>query len=192
MLANAIDVIAALHQSVERRMNRVEVATRLGALVLLGGATCDVACADEFPPRKPGLWQIDMSMPSGPMPPQQMKMCIDAGTDAEMYKLGMSASQSMCDKPEITRSGSTVTVNTACKRGESHMNTHSVTKFTGDTAYHTDASTKIDPPMAGRGESAMMQDAKWVSVCPADMQPGDVTMGNGMKMNMKEMLGGKQ
>jgi hypothetical protein len=197
MLASAIDVIAALpasgvaRQSVERSMNRVGLAARLGALVLLGGVTCGVARADDFPPRKPGLWQIDMSMPGGHMPPQQMKMCIDAATDAAMYKLGMSASQGMCDKPDITRSGSTVTVNSACKMGESHMNTHAITKFTGDTAYHTDASTKIDPPMAGRSESAVMQDATWVGQCPADMRPGDVVMGNGMKMNMKQMLSDK-
>ena len=38
----------------------------------------------------------------------------------------------------------------------------------------------------------MTQDAKWTGPCPADMAPGDVLMGNGMKMNIKQMLGGKQ
>jgi hypothetical protein len=118
-------------------------------------------------------------------------MCLDPATDAEMYKLGMNASQSMCDKPEISRNGSTVTVDTVCKTGQSRKTTHAVIKFTGDTAYHTDARIRTDPPVGGRGDMTMMQDAKWTGLCPADMQPGDVAMGNGMKMNMKQMLSDK-
>jgi hypothetical protein len=167
-------------------------AIRLSALLLAGAAASGTARGDEFPPRKAGLWQIDMAMPGGQMPPQQMKMCIDAATDAEMYRLGMSAGQGMCNAPEIHRSGSTVTVGSVCTMGPSKVTTQAVTRFTGDTAYHTDANTKFDPPMAGHDASAMTQDAKWAGPCPADMVPGDMLMGNGMKMNIKQMLGGKQ
>lgn len=171
-------------------MDRVTTAIGLGAL-LLGATACGTARADDFPPRKAGLWQVDMTMPGGQMPPQQMKMCIDPATDAEMYQLGMNAAQGMCNKPDLHRNGSTVTVSTICKMGESQVTSQTVTKFTGDTAYHTDANTKFDPPMAGRGEAVVTQDAKWVGPCPADMVAGDVLMGNGMKMNIKQMLGGK-
>jgi hypothetical protein len=167
-------------------------AIRLSALLLACAAASGTARGDEFPPRKAGLWQIDMAMPGGQMPPQQMKMCIDAATDAEMYRLGMSAGQGMCNAPEIHRSGSTVTVGSVCTMGPSKVTTQAVTRFTGDTAYHTDANTKFDPPMAGHDASAMTQDAKWAGPCPADMVPGDMLMGNGMKMNIKQMLGGKQ
>lgn len=159
----------------------------LGTLLLFGAPVH----ADDFPPRKPGLWQIEMAMQGRQMPPQLMTMCIDAATDAELYRLGLNASQGMCGKPTIGRSGSTVTVDAVCKIGESRTTTHTVTKYNGDTAYHTDASTKIDPPIGGHADAAMTQDAKWISSCPADMQPGDLSMGNGMKMNIKQMLSGK-
>jgi hypothetical protein len=162
-------------------------AITLASLLALGAA----AHAQDFPPRKPGLWQIDMTMPGGPMPAQQMKMCIDAATDAEMHKMGLNASQGMCSKPDISRSGNTVTVNSSCKMGDTQTSTQAVTKFTADTAYHTDVNTKFNPPMAGRAEQAMAQDAKWSGPCPADMEPGDVVMGNGMKVNIKQVLGGK-
>ena len=172
-------------------MDRVTMA--VGVCTLLLGATAyGTARADDFPPRKPGLWQVDMSMAGVQMPPQQMKMCIDPATDSEMYKLGMSASQGMCNKPDIHRTGNTVTVSTVCKLGDSQITTQAVTKFTGDTAYHTDANTKFDPPMAGHDQATMTQDAKWTGPCPADMVASDVVMGNGMKMNIKQMLGGKQ
>jgi len=158
-------------------------------LLLLGTAGGSIAYADDFPPRKPGLWQIEMT--SAGRPPQLMKMCIDTNTDAEMYKLGMSAAQGMCDKPEIHRNGSSVTVDATCKMGPSQTTTHSVTQFTGDAAYHTDATTKFDPPMMGINQASMMQDVKWAGPCPGDMQAGDMLMGNGMKMNIKQMLGGK-
>jgi hypothetical protein len=164
-------------------------------IVIYLAASAGIGCAaqaraQDFPPRKPGLWQIDM-MVSAARGPQQMKMCIDAGTDAEMYKMGINAAQGMCGKPAINRSGSTVTVDSACKMGETQTTTHAVTKFTGDTAYHTEADSRLDPPLAGRDQSKVVQDGKWVGPCPADMAPGDMTMANGMKMNMKQMFGAK-
>jgi hypothetical protein len=173
----------------ERNMRLIGICPAV--LGVLCGAAWATAHAQDFPPRKPGLWQIDMTISAAPGP-QQMKMCIDAGTDAEMYKMGMNAAQGMCAKPLINRSGGTVTVDSACKMGEMHTATHAVTRFTGDTAYHTEAATRLDPPVAGRGESKVVQDGKWIGPCPADMTPGDVTMGNGMKMNVRQMLGGKQ
>lgn len=171
-------------------MDRRVVAIGVCAL-LSAGTVAGPARADEFPPRKAGLWQVDMTMSMAQMPPQQMKMCIDPGTDAEMYKLGISASQGMCDKPDLHRSGNTVTVSTMCKMGDSQISTTAVTKFTGDTAYHTEAHTKMTPaPAGGSGETTITQEAKWVGPCPADMVAGDVVMGNGMKMNIKQMLGG--
>ena len=115
----------------------------------------------------------------------------DASTDAEMFKMGMNAAQGMCDKPLVSRSGNTVTIDSACKMGEMHTTTHTVTRFTSDVAYHTEADTTMQPPVAGRGQSKVIQDGKWVGACPADMQPGDLSMANGMKMNVKQMLGGK-
>jgi Protein of unknown function (DUF3617) len=175
----------------EPDMDRVTVATRLVAMLALGATVAGSARADDFPPRKPGLWQVNMTMAGGQMPPQQMKMCIDSATDAEMYKLGMNAAQGMCTRPDVNRSGNTVTMNSVCKMGQTQATTQAVTKFTGDTAYHTDVNTKFDPPMAGHGDSTMVQEARWTGACPADMQPGDVLMGNGMKVNIKQMLGGK-
>src|SRR5579883_2449703 len=68
----------------------------VSACCLSPAALHTIARADsDFPPRKSGLWQVNMTMAGGPMPPQQMKMCIDSKTDADMQKLGMNASQGM-------------------------------------------------------------------------------------------------
>jgi hypothetical protein len=40
----------------------------------------------------------------------------------------------------------------------------------------------------GRSTATVSQDAKWTGICPADMQPGDIVMANGMRMNVKTMM----
>jgi len=171
-------------------MARAMVALHLGVLAALACATCSTAHAADFPPRKAGLWQIEMTMPGRQMPPRNIKTCLDPSTDAQMQQLATNASKGMCNPPQINRNGSTVIVDSVCKMGSSQMTTHSVTLFVGDTSYHTDITTKFEPPMAGRDTGAMAQDAKWVGPCPADMQPGDVVMENGMKLNLRQMAGG--
>jgi Protein of unknown function (DUF3617) len=159
------------------------------AATLFGGIACLTAGAqaDDLPARKAGLWEITMHMSSGNTPAQTMKFCIDAATDAELYKFGMNAAQGMCSRYDLHRSGSTATVDTECKMGEMKMTSHSDMIFAGDAAYKTETKSHFDPPMMGRSDSTMTQEAKWTGPCPADMKPGVLVGPNGMKMNMKSL-----
>jgi len=159
----------------------------IGVVALLGGMSFATCQAQDLPARKPGLWQVTMLTASSKMPPQQMKYCLDAATDAALYKMGMSAVQGMCSRNDIHRSGNVVTIDTECKMGEMLVTSHSTMTFVGDTANHTDIQTHFDPPMMGRSDSSMTRDATWAGPCPADMQPGDIVMANGMKMNLNSM-----
>ena len=154
---------------------------------LFGAITCTAALAVDLPKRKPGLWEMTMHMSRADIPPQLMKFCIDAETDEALYKAGMNAGQGMCSRKDLQRSGDTMTTDSECTMGGTKMTTHAVTTFTGDTAYSTTVQTHFDPPMMGRSESSTSQEAKWVSPCPADMQPGDMIGPNGMKMNLKSL-----
>lgn len=145
------------------------------------------ALADQMPKRKPGLWQMTVTgMPN--MPPATSKMCIDAATDAALLDFGAGASKQACSKSEIKSDGKTVTSDAVCNFGQSQMTSHSLTKFTGTTAYHTDIKVHYDPPMMGQSEMAMAQDGKWTGPCPANMQPGDMVGPDGRKMNIKQMM----
>jgi hypothetical protein len=145
------------------------------------------AMAADLPQRKPGLWDVTLSMPNGRTSAQAMKFCTDAATDASLYQAGMNAAQGMCSRNDVTRAGNIVTIDTECKMGDMTVKSHAVMTFTSDTAYTTNIQTHFDPPMMGRSESSMTQEAKWAGACPADLQPGDMVMPNGMKMNMKSL-----
>ena len=163
----------------------------IGFGLLLAATACGPALAVDMPQRKPGLWQVSMNMPGRNAPMPEIRMCIDSTTDAEMFKLSMNVAQGQCSRFESRRDGNVVTIDTVCKINERQMTSRSVIRFSGDSAYHTDIDTKFDPPMTGRAESVMTQDAKWTGPCPADLQPGDMMMPTGGKMNIKTILNGK-
>ena len=152
--------------------------------------TATGAHADDYPKRKPGLWQISMTMPSAKIPARETKLCIDAATDAALYKQGLAGAGATCSRLDVHRSGDTVTTDTACTMGDRQMTSHGVIVFSGDTSYHSEIKSHFEPPMmAGRADSTMSQDAKWIGPCPADMQPGDVLMPGGGKINLNAPQG---
>ena len=101
--------------------------------------------------------------------------------------MGMGTMKELCSKNDIRREGNKVIGNAECKFGDSTMKSTSVTTFTGETAYHTEVKSTYDPPMQGKGSNSTVIDAKWTGPCPAGMQPGDVILPDGRKINMRTM-----
>jgi hypothetical protein len=159
-------------------------------LVLAGVMVCGHALAIDLPERKAGLWVVTSRSPAGDMPSHEVRMCIDASTNAMMANLGMNMMQGACSKNDVKRDGAVVTVNTVCKIGQMQTSTTAITRFSGDTAYHTDINTTFNPPMMGRTSAVVAQDAKWTGACPADMKPGDMVMPDGTKVNIKSVMNG--
>jgi hypothetical protein len=169
----------------ETSMNRV-----IPVILAAAASVALMAQTDQMPKRKPGLWEMTMATndPGAPASPPPMKMCVDAATDAEMYKFSMGQAKQNCSKSDIKSDGTTVVMDGDCTYGASRMTTHATMKFAGDTAYHTDIRRHFDPPLYGRSDTSMTQDGKWVGACPAGMQPGDMIAPNGQKTNMRTMM----
>jgi hypothetical protein len=51
-------------------------------------------------------------------------------------------------------------------------------------------NSRYSPPLAGRSESSNLIESRWVGPCKAGQRPGDMVMGNGMKMNVLDMMKG--
>jgi hypothetical protein len=160
----------------------MQTITRL-SLVVLPLVFATAAAADEFPPRKPGAWEVKVV--SEKHAPITLKMCIDKETDALFHKNGTELAEQACDHRDVKVDGDTATVEAQCKIGSSRVTSSSVTKFDGDTAFHADSKSHFDPPFLGRSDVVSQEDGKWVGPCPKDMEPGDFVMGNGMKVNIK-------
>jgi hypothetical protein len=151
--------------------------------------------AVDFPKRKPGLWEITRPMPNAKLPPQVQRVCLDAATDALLYRYGLGVSHDRCSKLDLRNVGGSLQVDAVCKLGGSQMSLHKVISYQGDTSYHEDTSVHYDPPLLGKtGDSKSTQDGKWLGACGADMKPGDlVTVPSPMnpvplRLNLNDML----
>ncbi|MPZ55558.1 MAG: DUF3617 family protein [Rhizobiales bacterium] len=144
-----------------------------------------LAAADEFPKRKPGLWEIKVMMGGREVPLRNIQQCTDAETDALMTTNFNGMAGSACDKPKITSSGDIVTVDTTCKIGSNTTSTRAVFAGDFDSAY---TITVSGGPAAG-GQSMTME-AKWIGPCRTGQKPGDIIMPGGIKLNVRSLAVG--
>jgi hypothetical protein len=147
---------------------------------------------EDLPKRKAGLWEMSMASANDKQGPVTSRVCIDAATDAALTSFGLGIANQMCSKHDIRVSGNVATIDTVCKIGESQQTSHSTLSYTGNDAYRIDVRSHFDPPFLGKSDSTMTQMARWTGACPADMKPGDLVMGNGMRINLKDMTGARQ
>jgi hypothetical protein len=148
------------------------------------------ALAIDMPARKPGLWELKMTMEGGRMPPQTFQHCIDAATDKEMNTMGAGSGARKCSKQDVQRSGNTITVDSVCDIGVGTAISHAVVSGSFDSAYTVKVTSKREGGPAVPNvpaETNMTIEATYLGACKADQKPGDMIMGNGMKMNIRDM-----
>jgi len=147
------------------------------------------AFALDLPTRKAGLWELKMEFQGRNLPAQLMQQCTDANSDKLMTLNFGGAAERNCQKRDVQNSGGTITVDSVCQFGEMTSTSHAVVTGDFNSAYTVQISStrKGGPPtpgLAANGESHMTIAAKWLGPCAAGQKPGDVMMGNGMKMNV--------
>jgi uncharacterized protein DUF3617 len=152
------------------------------AAIVLAVAVAGPAAAIDLPARKPGLWEIKMMLEDSKMAPQAMQHCIDAATD-KLLQEKFSVGQESCSRHDVSRSGGTIVVDSACKFGNMATTTHAVFEGDFDAAYTVKVATTLD----GGVKKNMTMQAKWLGPCKPDQKPGDVELPGGMKMNILDM-----
>jgi hypothetical protein len=152
------------------------------------------SAAMDVPARKAGLWQMTMTFEGRSLPQQTIKQCIDAATDKLMNSMGGGQMQKQnCSKQDMQRVGDTIVVDSVCKTGMGNGTSVSHAVVSGDfnSAYTVKVESKTEgatrPGMPPGGTMKMTVDAKWLGPCAAGQHPGDMIMGNGMTINIRNM-----
>ena len=161
--------------------------TTTAALLMCAAAAAGAANID-YPPRKPGLWEMSMAQADDPKtPPHVVQQCIDAKSDAAMREMGGGMSREACSKQDMRKEGSKILVDSVCKMGATTLTSHS--EISGDfgSSYRMESHTSYDPPLAGRAKGTAIIQAKWLGPCRAGQKPGDMVMPNGRTMNFMDM-----
>ncbi|MBS0453216.1 MAG: DUF3617 family protein [Proteobacteria bacterium] len=161
----------------------------LPAAALLLLAACSAGAANlDYPPRKPGLWEMSMAHgDEAQAKPHVIQQCIDAKTDASMREMGQGASRDACTKQDMRKEGATIVVDSVCKMGPTTLTSHAEISGDFSSNYRMESHTTYEPPMAGRAKGTAIVEAKWLGPCKAGQKPGDMVMPNGQTMNFMDM-----
>ena len=165
------------------------------AIIVSAALVSGSALALDLPTRKAGLWELKMTFEGRDLPAQVMKQCTDASTDRLMNMNFGGSNEQACSKQDVKNSGGTFTIDAVCKFGETTTTSYSTVTGSFDSAYtvKTTSTRSGGPPMPGVAPGAathMTIEAKWLGPCKADQRPGDIVMGNGMKMNINDVQKG--
>jgi len=165
---------------------------RVTLAAVLTGAIAWPASAEEFewPSRKAGQWELHMKA-SADSPEMTMQLCLDPSTDKGMMQMGMGLAKSMCPDQKITHEGGKIVIDGSCS--VAGMTVKGRTEVTGDFQSEYTMTSTSEMPDAPEGMPKATQlehKARWVAAtCKDGMQPGDIEMPGGIKMNMKSMMG---
>jgi len=157
----------------------------IGTLAVLVLAGVLPVFAAELPSRKPGLWEVRTSFESRNGAGLAVRQCIDASTDQMMQSSTGPLARAACPRRDVLKSGDTVTIDSTCTLAGKTATSHAVITGRFDNAY-TMTVTSQSGALPG-GKLALTVVAKWLGPCAADQKPGDVIMGNGVKMNIPDM-----
>jgi hypothetical protein len=131
------------------------------SLIAFALACATPAAALDLPARKPGLWEIKMSMEGRNIAMPSAQHCIDAETDKLMSAIG-NARQEMCSKRDVQKVGSTIVVDSVCKFGEAGRRTGDSGNARGWHQQHDHRRQVARPlrrrPEAGRHDHRRPQD----------------------------------
>lgn len=152
-----------------------------------------VAAAGSGPALKTGEWEVTTALPSKVAnlgKDMVTKMCLDSELSSRFEKLGSSNPGKLdCAAQEVRHVGNVIDVDSTCKASGLTVHTKMHMEMTGDNAYHQTIQTSYDPPM---GEPMTTEiNGKWLGPCSAGMQPGDMILPGGRKINMNAIAAQK-
>ena len=167
------------------------------AIILTCGVSSTVV-ADNFPPRRPGLWEIAIGTGQGPTS-HKMSQCIDKETDAKLQEnvmAGPGGASQKCSKNELKPISGGYQIHSECEFAGTTATSNGT--FLGDfnSEYKADISITYSPPIFGQGAGKVTMNGKWLGECPSNMKPGDMKMPNGKMLNLlalqKQVAGATQ
>ena len=141
-----------------------------------------------LPQRAEGLWEQKVSARGMT---QVSRICLDKAVEQRFTWWGQHAGQGACSHTEITpRAGGGWAFASSCDMGAGGR-TETKGVVTGDfaKAYKLTADSTVSGAKAPEmnGTHQMTLEAAWQGPCPAGMQPGDMLLPGGMKINMMKV-----
>jgi len=143
------------------------------------------AFSSELPSRKPGLWEVKTSIEKVNPPTRVIRQCIDAATDQMLQSIAGPFDPASCPERNVQSSANSTTIDFKCTVGGKPATARSLITGSLDSAYTMTVTAQSD--RSAGGGMTMTMEGKWLGACAADQKPGDIVLGNGVKINVPEL-----
>ena len=141
--------------------------------------------AQDFPRRKPGLWEIrNAASENLGMPP--INFCVGEQTDTAAQHLDRVAGEKgSCSIGPFKRSGISWVAESVCKDSRSVVVSQSIASGDFQTQYRIDTLVFYSPPLASnKREDKEAVVARYLGACGAGQRPGDLVVPGMGVLNM--------
>jgi hypothetical protein len=169
------------------RNDTMFVRAPLFALIGLAAVSGPAAADDlQIPPRKPGQWEIRMSLGHG-LPEMNAVMCLDEKTDAAMMAAGLALAKDVCPEQSVRREGDELVIDSVCAFAGKKTTSHIV--ITGDmsSAYTVHIQGQVEGMPR---KTDMKQEVRWAGPTCDGLKPGEMMMPGGMKIDATRVMRG--
>ncbi len=171
----------------EGRPRSVPLALALLAGGLLAPAVTAQSADQDFPRRKPGLWEIrSVGAQAAGLPP--VHFCVGPDTDHAGSQLDRSVgARGACSLGAFERAGEAWRSESTCSHGRTRVLSRAIASGDFQGSYRIDTLVQYDPPLGGlRHEDKDAVVARRLGPCAPGQKPGDmVTPGMGT-LNMND------
>jgi hypothetical protein len=159
--------------------------TCLAAIGIGHGHGASVA-ADDFPKRRPGLWEVRVAGADAVgMPPA--RFCVGDQTDtAEMHLDRAVGTRGSCVLGAFEAAGDAWVAESTCTEGRNTVTKVSVATGDFQTEYRIDTLVKQEMRGSSRREDREAVVAKWVGPCGPEQRPGDLVIPGMGTLNMDD------
>jgi hypothetical protein len=141
---------------------------------------------EDMPNRKPGLWQIQLTIDDGSFAIPASQMCIDLSAEKRLTLAGAQMDRKACSTYLVSRQrDGTWVIHSVC-RLDAYTTAKTDGVASGDflSTYSINATgvTSGSPNSTRNGAHRVTINAKWLGSCPVGQRGGDVT-SNGKTTN---------
>jgi len=166
----------------------------LGSMQACGKAPAKAALGDSsqavMPARRAGLWIQTMTRDGAPGRQGAMRMCIDASTDSTISFWGQRLGRGACRRTVTRGADGAYAFTSVCSiPGGGKMRSSGVAMGDFKTSYRIHSESAISGAVLGRMNGRHVTDitGHYDGACPANMAPGDIALGYGVKINVNRL-----
>lgn len=141
------------------------------------GAAAPATASVASPAARPraGLWQMTMNTDAGPGIRLGGEMCMGEDTNWTSPQTGQT-SPSNCEATQLQPVAGGMGFTSVCKSDGRTITTTGVAKGDFNSAYTTEFTQTIDPPVAGMAQTRTTMEAKWLGPCREGQVPGQMSV----------------